>query len=44
MTATAPPVAKTDMPKPRGKDLIALWAGIASSFIFTAIIPKSLTD
>lgn len=38
MTASAQPVVSTQPPKPRRKDLIALWGGIAFSFIFTAII------
>ena len=38
MTATAQPIGNAETPKPRRKDLIALWAGIAFSFIFTAII------
>ena len=38
MTATAQPIGNADTPKPRRKDLMVLWAGIAFSFIFTGII------
>ena len=38
MTASAPPIGKADAPKPRRKDLIALWAGVAFSLVFVAII------
>ena len=38
MTASAQPIAAAKPPKPRRKDLIALWAGVAFSFVFVAII------
>ena len=38
MTASAQSVVSEKPPKPRRKDLVALWAGIAFSFIFTAVI------
>jgi len=38
VTASAQPIAAAKPPKPRRKDLIALWAGVAFSFVFVAVI------
>jgi hypothetical protein len=38
MSASAQPIAAVEPPKPRRKDLIAFWAGIAFSLLFTGII------
>jgi hypothetical protein len=38
VTASAQPIAAAEPPKPRRKDLIALWAGVAFSAVLVAII------
>ena len=38
MTASTQPTPAADPPKPRRRDLIALWAGVAFSLVFVAII------